>query len=420
MEAGTPRARLLGESPWNSGNARPDQGLVTDDASDAAGAQPQRRALIVGYLTYRGDARVKNQVRVLTANGYAVDLICLAEDSGDRIGSANLIGIKVPHYRGSKASRYIRSYANFFLRAMVKATKLAARHRYDVAIACNMPDSLVLCLLAPKFRGARIVLDVHDPLPELYGVKFGRQPGGAGERALMFEERISGWFADRVLATHELHARRLESAGTPASKQRIVISAPNSLLFRYGTESLNRSGKFRLVYHGTLAPRLGIEIAIHAVGLLRDAIPEIELLLIGRGDALEACRRLTRELGLESRVHFESPVAVETLPQRLRGCAIGVVPNRKNAATEIMLPVKLIEYAMLGIPIVAARLGPITQYFDSDSIEYFEPDNAEDMARALSRLYREPERCASIAAKANRTARELCANWDENYLKAIS
>ena len=33
-----------------------------------------KRVLIIGYLTYRGDARVKRQVRTLTAAGYAVDL----------------------------------------------------------------------------------------------------------------------------------------------------------------------------------------------------------------------------------------------------------------------------------------------------------------------------------------------------------
>jgi glycosyltransferase involved in cell wall biosynthesis len=383
-------------------------------------AAPQKRALILGYLIYRGDARVKNQVRVLLENGYAVDVICLAQDSGEKPGSVNLIGIEAARYRGSSALRYLRSYASFFLRATIRATRLALHHRYEVAIACNMPDLLVLCVLMPKLLGARIVLDVHDPVPELYRVKFGRRAGSLGERVLMTEERASGWFADRVLATHRLHALRLEAAGIPARKLRIVVNAPDSGLFRYSTESLNRSAKFRLVYHGTIASRLGVEVAIRAAGLLRDAIPEVELLLIGGGDHLESCKALVRELGLESRVRFAPPAAIERMPQMLQGCAIGLVPNRESAATQIMLPVKLLEYAMLGIPIVAARLAPIAQYFDADSVEFFEPDSAEDLAGAIARLHKHPERCAAIAAKANRIANEFCANWDENYLQAIS
>ena len=385
----------------------------------AGRTETHKRALILGYLTYRGDARVKNQVRVLVENGYLVDLICLAEDSGGNVDAANLLGIDVPHYRGSRTLRYIRSYSNFFLRAITKTTLLSIRRRYNVAIACNMPDFLVLCLMAPKLRGARIVLDVHDPMPELFGVKFGRPPGSLGERALRIEERVSCWFADRVLATHGLHARRLQSAGAPARKLRTVVTAPSPALFRYSTSPLNRGTSFRLVYHGTIAPRLGVEVAIRAMSRLRGTIGNIELLLLGRGDGLEAGQRLTCELDLQSLIRFEPPIAVEALPERLRGCAVGIVPNRKNAATEIMLPVKLLEYAMLGIPVVAARLAPITQYFDNDSVEFFEPDSPEDLAQAVARLYRKPARCASIAANANRIARELCAGWDENYLKAV-
>ena len=67
-----------------------EDGKIEPASTREVGTQSQKRALIVGYLTYRGDARVKNQVRVLTEKGYAVDLICLAEDCelGVRFSSA--------------------------------------------------------------------------------------------------------------------------------------------------------------------------------------------------------------------------------------------------------------------------------------------------------------------------------------------
>ncbi len=332
---------------------------------------------------------------------------------------ANLIGIALPRYRGSSPSRYVRTYLAFFMKAAGAAARLCWQHRYDIAIACNMPDFLVLCVLVPRLLGARIVLDVHDPFPELYQVKFGRRDGSVGQRLLMLEERASAFLAHRVLATHDLHARRLREAGIPARKLRIVLNAPNPVLFRYSQQPLNRLDKFRLVYHGTVAPRQGIEIAIRAVHLLRHTIPKIELLLIGRGDGLEDCQKLSRELGLDSLIRFERPIPVEELPPLLHRCSVGLVPLRKNAANQIMLPVKLMEYAMLGVPIAAARLDPITQYFDGKAIEFFEPDSTESLASAISRLYQHPERCASMAREANRTAVRLCANWARNYLEAI-
>ena len=387
-------------------------------SSDPAEAA-KKRALIVGYLTYRSDARVKNQVRVLTENGYAVDVICLDEDleaSGDMV---NLLGIALPRYRGSSPLRYVYSYLGFLTKAAVAAARLSFHRRYNLAIACNMPDFLVLSVLIPRLLGARIVLDVHDPLPELYNVKFGRPNGSLGQRFLMLEERVSAWLAHRVLATHDLHARRLQAAGIPARKLRVVLNAPNSGLFSYSHQPLERPGRFRLVYHGTIAARHGLEIAFRAVHLLRHKIPEIELLLIGRGDGLEDSKRLSRKLGLDSLIRFERPLPIEQLPPLLHDCSVGLVPPRNNAANQIMLPVKLMEFAMLGVPIAAARLDPITQYFDSNAIEFFAPDSAEDLAGAIARLYEHPERRASMAREANRTALGLCANWAQNYLEAV-
>ena len=218
----------------------------------------KKRALIVGYLTYRSDARVKNQVRVLTENGYAVDVICLDEDLEAQGDMVDLLGIALPRYRGSSPSRYIYTYLGFLTKAAVAAARLSFQRRYNLAIACNMPDFLVLSVLIPRLLGARIVLDVHDPLPELYTVKFGRPADSLGQKLLMLEERASAWLAHRVLATHDLHARRLQAAGIPARKLRVVLNAPNPFLFGYSHQPLQRAGKVspRLSRHDRGAPRV--------------------------------------------------------------------------------------------------------------------------------------------------------------------
>ncbi len=382
-------------------------------------APAPKRALIMGYLTYRGDARVKRQVRTLIAAGYEVDVICLAEDMGEVGGAVNLIGIKVARYQGGSKLRYVLCYTSFFIKAACTAARLAARHHYDVAIVCNMPDFIVLCALGPKLGRARIVLDVHDPVPELYRVKFGRPPGCLEDRLLMFEERASACFVDRVLATHDLHARRLARAGIPRNKLRVVLNAPNPELFPYSDQPLKRQTGFRLVYHGTISSRLGIDVAIRAMRLLRERVAGIELCLIGKGDALDQCRKLSLELKLDDIVRFEAPVPVEKIASIVHAYSIGIVPNRDNAATQIMLPVKLMEYAMLGVPIVAARLDPITQYFDERAVEFFEPENPQALAAAVIRLYEDPKRCAMLARQAARVAGEISARWTENYLEAI-
>ena len=43
----------------------------------------------------------------------------------------------------------------------------AIKRRYDLVYVHNMPDILVLCSLVPKAIRAKVILDMHDPMPEL-------------------------------------------------------------------------------------------------------------------------------------------------------------------------------------------------------------------------------------------------------------
>ena len=58
-----------------------------------------------------------------------------------------------------------------------------------------------------------------------------------------------------------------------------------------------------------------------------------------------------------------------------RSMDLGVVGNRRSAAGDLMLPVKLLEYVSLGIPAVVPRLKTIEHYFSDDMVAYYEPED---------------------------------------------
>ena len=67
---------------------------------------------------------------------------------------------------------------------------------------------------------------------------------------------------------------------------------------------------------------------------------------------------------------------------------VGILGNRKNSATEVMLPVKMLEYMALGIPVIVPRLKGIEYYFSDDMVSYYESDNVNSMASVILKLYR--------------------------------
>jgi glycosyltransferase involved in cell wall biosynthesis len=250
------------------------------------------RFLMIAYTTYMHDGRVKRHAEARAERGDHVDVICLATAEPPVTNGVNVIGLQMPRYRGSSKSAYLRSYIRFFAMASEKAARMSLKQRYDVVIVCTMPDAVIVCAILPKFLGSKIVLDVHDTLPELYRDKFGGARGAVGAKSLMLEERMSSWWADCVLAVHELHSERLQQAGVPARKIHVVMNSPDARIFPVHKNGDARPREFTLVCHGTVTARLGLDLAIAAVASLRSEIPELRLKVVGEGDHLAEARAL--------------------------------------------------------------------------------------------------------------------------------
>ena len=366
------------------------------------------RFLLIAYTTYVHDGRVKRHAEALAKRGDHVDVLCLDSGHNGTIGGVNVIGLKMPRYRSASRSSYMRSYLRFFAKASWAVVRLSWAKRYDVAIVCTMPDAAVLCALPARLRGSRIVLDIHDTMPELYQDKFGGRRGAIGAQLLMLEERTSAGCADTVLAVHALHRARLIRAGVPERKIRTVMNAPNPALFSAAPAARKRAdGKFVLACHGTVTHRLGLDIAIEAIALARTQVPGLRLMVIGDGDHLDAARRLVARRRLEGCVSFVNQVPIDELPSLLSEADAGLVPNRASNATHLMLPVKLLDYTALGVPAIAARLQTIEHYFGERAVRFFEPGDRDDLAGAIVELYRDPSRRAELARNARRAVERI-------------
>jgi glycosyltransferase involved in cell wall biosynthesis len=376
--------------------------------------------LIIAYTAYMHDGRVKRHAEALAERGDHVDVISLASGEPPTINGVNLIGMRMPRYRGSKKIAYLSSYIRFFAMASSKAARLSMKQRYDAVIVCTMPDAVVVCAILPKILGSKVVLDVHDTMPELYRDKFGGARGVVGANLLMLEERMSSWCADRVLAVHDLHRDRLHDAGVPSHKIRVVTNSPDPRIFNLRRSDNPSSQDFTLVCHGTVTSRLGLDLLISAVDSLRIEIPNLRLQVIGQGDQLASARSLVDRLALNDRVNFVNLVPVEQLPALLVTADVGVVPYRPSSATHLMLPVKLLDYATLGIPVISARLRTVEHYFGNDAVEMFEPGSIPDLARSISRLHHDSALRQRLAERASDALRSL--NWERQrneYLQAI-
>ena len=360
---------------------------------------------MLAYAHYINDARIKNYVRTLEDHGHHVDVIALQCDGEAAIEerrSGTIFRI-MAKYQGKSSLRYIWSYLKFFLKSALLLARRSVRHRYDVIHVHNMPNALVFAGIFPKALGAKLMLDVHDLMTVNYMAKFNAKENSLPVCALRIEQRLSSMFADRVFcADHNQQDYLAEHCGVPREKSTVLMNLPNVELFRPLTRGKKGEG-FRIVYHGTIAYRLGIDLIIRAMASVTERIPA-ELWIYGAGDYLPEALALSSQLGLEEKVHFSRTFfPVEQIPEMVCGMDLGIIGNRRNLACDkYMLPVKLLEYVYLGVPVVAPRLDVIARYFDETMVRFYEPENVEQMADAIVELFHKRdmrERQAHAASK---------------------
>jgi glycosyltransferase involved in cell wall biosynthesis len=382
------------------------------------------RVCMLAYALYLNDARIKAYVKTLENHGHHVDVLVVGEPGKARIetqGTTRVFHL-TGQYRGDSGLRYLWSYLKFFVAAFFTLSYLSIRQRYQAIHVHNMPNVLVFAAIVPRLLGVRIILDVHDLMPPNYMAKFDVDETHWLVRGLLYEQRFSGLFASQVLCADHSQREFLETAcRISAKKLSVVMNLPNEEIFR-STREPHRSDRFELVYHGTIARRLGIDIMLDAVARVPPDVP-VHLNIYGTGDFLDEALEVSRKLALDDRVHFSQGFfAVEMIPKMVGGMDLGIVGNRRTLACDrFMLPVKLLEYVYLGIPVVAPRLQIIQRYFGDDMLKYYEPENAADLARCIVQLYRNPSEGRMLAQNASKFYDRY--NWGtqaKSYLRLIA
>jgi glycosyltransferase involved in cell wall biosynthesis len=345
---------------------------------------------MIAYTLYSSDQRVRREAEaVASIPGYRVTVLALKEQENPRTiekGGVEIRELDIAKYRGKSGANYIRSYIHFTYLAFLECNRLFARRELDVVHAHNMPNFLVFAGLRAYISGKPIILDVHDTMVETYAAKFAGRSSRLLDWALRLEEAICCRMARHIISVNDIQKAAMVGRGIPEGKIVVAMNVPDPGMFDHNRTirgGINAGGRLRMVYHGTVTKRVGVDQAIRAVSKLNGKVPGLEFHIVGDGDDLKEFQAISEGLGERDRIRFIGRVPLEGLIPILEEMDLGIVPNGRNIATELMLPVKMLECIALGIPMVAPRLKTISHYFSDDMVYFFDPDNVDSMSEAI-------------------------------------
>ena len=360
--------------------------------SEADSRLQGKRVAMVTFSPYPGDPRPRRVIDVLLREGLTVDLVCLGSQGAQRresLNGINILRLPIVHRRDSKFA-YVWNYSSFiFLSACILAYR-SLKRRYDLVYINNMPDVLVVSALFPKLLGAKVILDLHDPMPELMSTIFKLDDSSLSVRLVRWLEKWSIARAHTVLTVNNACKRAFASRSCPPEKIHVVMNSPDEGIIPFRRPRSQTSAgdvppkRFVMMYHGSMVERNGLEVAVDALALVRKKIPAAELRIYTRETPfLHKVMDRARSNGLEDCVRFMGPKQLEEIVREIEACDLGIVPNQMNAFTQICTPTRIFEYLSMGKPVIAPRTTGVQDYFDQDALLFFEPGDTDELARMI-------------------------------------
>jgi glycosyltransferase involved in cell wall biosynthesis len=275
-------------------------------------------------------------------------------------------------------------FLGWFLYLVVLNLSIVIRYRGLVGdlYYANDLDTLLAGYLLARLHRARLIYDAHELYPDLF------ETGPDFYRFLL--KKLEGYLTrrtDAVVTVNDSIAEILQDRHRLGRKPTIVL---NCSPFQPVSERFNASHPpYKVLYQGLYLPGRNLEGLVLSMRYVENA----QLYLRGYGILEETLKRIVDQNGLHDKVVFLAPVPMSELVPKAVEFDIGIVPypgNPLNLNSYFCTPNKVFEYMMAGLALAVSDLPELKKIVDQYEVGItFDPDDPNDIARALAELTEE-------------------------------
>ena len=366
----------------------------------------RRRVAILVHATVPGDPRIQRQAAALSDAGYEVDVFSLrrpGEASEETAGALRIVRLPLDRTFGG----FVGHMAEYVAFAAMATWRLAIEHgrrRYGLVQVATVPDFLAFAAVPEKLAGVPLVLDLHEDMPEFFRDRF-----AAWLMPLLpvvvAVTRASAALADELITVHEPLRQLSIERGVNPDRISVVMNSADPRIFdpaRHERRPFMADGQLRLIHHSNLQRLYGLDVAIDALAGLPGEL-DWRLDVYGDGPWRPQVEAAISRNQLADRVVLHGRVSLEELPAKLAASDIGLVPSLHEPYLEYSLSTKLLEYAAMGVPIVATDLATVRHHF-TDAAVRFVPGGPDALVTAIASLAAHPDAARAMGLEAQRQA----------------
>ena len=314
--------------------------------------------------TFPPDPRVENEAITLVNAGHEVFLFCVkySDEAPDEL----INGIKVKRYPSNRLEYKLSALAYTFpfytdrmakkIRHFLEENRIEVIHIHDMRIAGAV-------IRANKRQKLPTVLDLHDNMPEIMKTyphvqKFPGKYLISPRQWKQKEEEFINKATKIITVSKEFRNEVISRIEVKAGKISVVPNTVREAFYReYEVDQKIKDrykNDFVILYLGDTGLRRGLQTAIEAISLLKEKIPNVKLVLVGKNTTDHILKSQVRELGVENFVDFQGWQDIRLFPSYILASSVCISPLHRNIQHDVAYANKLFQYMSFAKPLLVS------------------------------------------------------------------
>ena len=314
--------------------------------------------------------------------------------------------INALYYHLNKLPKVLRLFWHlcdmFDVGSYFRVKSILKKEKPDIVMTHNLKGAGYLIPKAIRSLSIKHIHTLHDiQLAHPSGLMIYNKEKQVDSILAKMYARVCCWLfnsPDTVISPSKWLMKMHSDRGFFKKSKRIIIPnpcpsppAPLPLRRERGAGIKSEKDKFRFLYVGQVEEHKGVLFLINVFKMLRADLEDAscELVIVGDGSKLKQARKLA---GDDSRVKFLGKVDNKDLQVMMQDFNVLVVPSLcyENSPTVIY------EALSVGLPVIASRIGGITELIHKTAGILFKPDNHGDLMYQMKWAMEHPRELRKI------------------------
>ena len=166
----------------------------------------------------------------------------------------------------------------------------------------------------------------------------------------------------------------------------------------------------KVVFAGAMYYHRGLDILLKTIPLVIEKIPDAKFVLLGSGTEMDKLKEIVSKNKLDNSVEFKGWIEREKIPENIADASIGIGPLRLTEVTSRALPIKVLEYMAVSLPVIAQKGTLPNDVLENEKNGFF-IENHIELAEKIILLLNEPKKVQNMGAHSLKLVQKF--SWDQ-------